>query len=270
MSFDKKFGVDFLSGVPMKPGVYRFYFDDSLQYVGKANCLRERLRQYRNAGRKKKDRKHRAIVKSSNRIIVEVCKNEHDALLLENEIIQKEKPPLNIAGAFSFLYPCLGLKLPNEHTVSIAYTTDPDKLSEYCLYGSFRSRSTVRFAFDGLIELLAYIGHPERERRAAQNSYQFSKIRTYRRIPQDIVAALPQFMIGESDSLLELLILQLLDHRSAREKTKAVQESLEFLSDFYRVEVLALKEARKALGIGEIFVQQEERDALFISARKNS
>src|SRR2546422_34982 len=43
-SFDRKFGDDFLPGVPAEPGVYRFYGPaDALLYVGKARNLRRRL-----------------------------------------------------------------------------------------------------------------------------------------------------------------------------------------------------------------------------------
>ena len=61
-TFDRKFGDDFLPGVPAEPGVYRFYGpEDALLYVGKARNLRRRLAQYRTTGRRKKERKRRAV-----------------------------------------------------------------------------------------------------------------------------------------------------------------------------------------------------------------
>jgi excinuclease UvrABC nuclease subunit len=63
-SFDRKFGDDFLTGVPAEPGVYRFYGpEDALLYVGKARNLRRRLAQYRTTGRRKKGRKRRALIR---------------------------------------------------------------------------------------------------------------------------------------------------------------------------------------------------------------
>ena len=56
--FDKKFGVEWIQGVPRQPGVYLVYgTEDALVYVGKANNLFSRLSQYRHAGRKKTHRK---------------------------------------------------------------------------------------------------------------------------------------------------------------------------------------------------------------------
>jgi len=63
--------------------------------------------------------------------------------------------------------------------------------------------------------------------------------------------------------------LELLERNSARKEPKAVQEALDLLSSFYRDEVLPLREAKSVMGIGERFLPQEERDAVFISAREN-
>ena len=68
-TFDRKFGDDFLPGVPAEPGVYRFYGPtDALLYVGKARNLRPRLAQYRTTGRRKKERKRRALVRLAERL----------------------------------------------------------------------------------------------------------------------------------------------------------------------------------------------------------
>jgi len=108
--FDQKFGEDFVAGVPHSPGVYRFFNrHGELVYVGKAKDLRRRLSQYRAPKRVKAHRKMKRIVKSSARLEFEVTASEKDALLLENALIQQHRPRLNVAGAFSFLYPSIGL-----------------------------------------------------------------------------------------------------------------------------------------------------------------
>ena len=108
--FDRKFGLGFLSGVPPAPGVYRL-FDDAgvLLYVGKAGNLRRRLGQYRATTRRKPDRKRRALVRAAARITWEVCESPLAAALAEIRLIQSLRPRRNVASAFPFLYPFVGV-----------------------------------------------------------------------------------------------------------------------------------------------------------------
>ncbi len=92
--------------LPVAPGIYRLYdATGALVYVGKARNLRRRLAQYRTATRIKKDRKHRALVRSADRIEWQACASELEASLTEIRLIQEFRPPRNVAGAFPFLYP---------------------------------------------------------------------------------------------------------------------------------------------------------------------
>ena len=82
--FDRKFGVDFLAGVPCEPGIYRIYdAAGALLYIGKARNLRRRLSQYRTTRGTKRDRKRRALVRSAARIEWQTCTSELDASLTE-------------------------------------------------------------------------------------------------------------------------------------------------------------------------------------------
>src|SRR5437763_13900618 len=104
--FDRRFGAEFLAGVPREPGIYRMYdAAGGLLYVGKARDLRRRLGQYRTARRTKKDRKRRALVRSADRIEWQCCASELDASRAELGLIQALRPRRNVAGAFSFLSP---------------------------------------------------------------------------------------------------------------------------------------------------------------------
>jgi excinuclease ABC subunit C len=125
-TFDRKFGDGFLPGVPAEPGVYRFYGPEgALLYVGKARNLRRRLAQYRTTGRRKKDRKRRALVRLAERITWEVCPSELDASLAEIRLIQSLRPPRNVAGAFPFLYPFIGIRADGRET-HFCLTTSPE------------------------------------------------------------------------------------------------------------------------------------------------
>ena len=122
--FDEKFGAAFLAAVPSGPGVYRFYdAAGALLYVGKATNLRRRLAQYRTAGRKKKERKRRALVKAAARIAWEVCGSPLAAELTEIRLIQTLNPRRNVASAFPFLYPFVGIQTVARETYFCLTTT---------------------------------------------------------------------------------------------------------------------------------------------------
>ena len=83
--FDKVFGKDFIDSVPVCAGIYEFKVEEQTIYVGKAKNLRDRIRQYRNASRKKAHRKMCEIVRRSTELTFRVMESEKKALLLEIE-----------------------------------------------------------------------------------------------------------------------------------------------------------------------------------------
>src|SRR5262249_53578842 len=109
-NFDRKFGAEFIESLPGAPGVYLVYDQhDELIYVGKAINLKRRLSQYRNALRRKKYQRMRGIVKDAVRIEIQSAETHLDACLTETRLIQKHRPRWNIVGAYSFLYPLIGI-----------------------------------------------------------------------------------------------------------------------------------------------------------------
>src|SRR2546423_14164615 len=110
-NFDRKFGPEFLESLPGSAGVYLVYDrQDELIYVGKAKNLKRRLSQYRNTMRRKKHRRMRAIVKAAARIEIQCTETDFDACRTEMLLIQKRRPRWNIVGAYSFLYPLIGIR----------------------------------------------------------------------------------------------------------------------------------------------------------------
>jgi len=146
-AFDRTFGADFLAGVPTAPGVYRFHdAAGGLLYVGKAANLRRRLAQYRLAGRRKKERKRRTLVRATARITWEVCGSPLAAALAEIRLIQTLRPPRNVASAYPFLYPFVGLHVEGDETY-FCLTTSPEAFPAIAFHGAFRSREITREAF---------------------------------------------------------------------------------------------------------------------------
>ena len=161
--FDEKFGKDLLSSLPEAPAVYLFRDDhDQVLYVGKAKDVRRRLSSYRNATRRKAHRKMRTIVREAESVEVRPQESEHAALLVENELIRELRPPYNVDGAYSFLYPSIGVR-QREGQALFCFTTSVDAWAGlgFRWYGSFRSRLRTKDAFDAMIDLTLRLGHLE-------------------------------------------------------------------------------------------------------------
>jgi excinuclease ABC subunit C len=268
--FDRRFGSHFLKGVPEGPGVY--YFRDAqgaLLYVGKALNLRARLGKYRTASRRKQARKARAILRAAAAVDLRTCRDEQEALLLENQCIRDERPPFNVASSFSFLYPILAFS-HDAGVLRVAYSTAPEAFAArgFHVCGAFRSRTATRAAFDALVELLALVGHREpRARLHACRGVRFSAVAGFRRIAPDTTRRLAEFLQGRSRDLLDELVAALLEKPDARRRASQVQEAIDALAEFYESEATRLRVARERVGRGDAFVPQHERDALFIQAR---
>lgn len=264
-TFDRKFGAKFVSELPAKPGVYRvFDLEDQLVYVGKAKNLRRRLAQYRNAKRCRKHRKMKSIVADAARIEFDVCDTELDALLLETRLIQSHRPKWNVEGAFSFLYPMIGMKAENG-AVRFCFTTKPEECEGFEWHGAYRSRFLTSEAFFGLMKLLKYVGHrvPGKARGAGSRSYVFS----FRRLPEETLPQWSGFWKGETREALEKLVFALLENAGARRQKSDVEEHLKAVDRFWKHEARRLAKACKAAGYERYPVPQADRDLIFIRSR---
>jgi len=271
--FDRKFGSDFLSGVPLEPGVYRFFDkSDQLIYVGKAIRLRRRLQQYRNATRLRRHRKMRKILKEGVRIEFEVSPSHRDACLRELELIQAERPRLNVSAAYSFLYPYIGVSFEaHSGALELILTHDPGRVlgsnqSSLKWHGCYRSRLWVREFFWAMVELLEFSAHrvptptSDRQRGVARA--------TFRQVEQPWVQGLHQFLEGEScESFLSEWILRLVDNAGARARSSWIQERIRLLVRFHQQESRRLLEVRKEANHLDYPIRQEVRDRLFLEAR---
>jgi excinuclease ABC subunit C len=266
--FDRKFGLQFLKSLPSSPGIYLVYDGQSeLIYVGKAKNLRRRLSQYRNTLPGKKHRRIRSIVKEAGRIEIRCSETHLDACLTEAQLIQKHRPRWNIVGAYSFLYPLIGIRSANGN-IDFCLTTNPEAVITECpgfeFHGAFRSRRITGDAFFALMRLLKFVGHlnPSKKRGLLlRHTYIFS----FRRLPSNWAGIWASFYKGDSALALEELILNLVEKTGARRRPAKVQEHLDKLKRFWRHEVLALAGVRKATGCTEWPVPQYQRDLLFLS-----
>src|SRR5262245_8646724 len=268
--FDRKFGEDRLKALPAAPGVYLFKDDQgAVLYAGKAKDVRRRLQGYRNASRRKAHRKMRALVRAASSLEVRLQPSEREALLLENELIRTLRPRYNVDGAFSFLYPAIGIGERGNQAL-LGFTTGPDAWRELglCWHGVYRSRRRARDAFDALVGLLAFLAHPEpRSRLPRVPRPRGTRLVAFRRLDQDLFAAIGRLLAGESPAAVEELSLRLLEKADARHEAERVEADLRRVAAFFRSDLSTLRDALRAAGRSGSFVPQGERDALFLSQR---
>ena len=267
--FERKFGGNRLRELPRGPGVYLFRdAEDRVLYVGKAKDLRRRLAGYRAASRRKVHRKMRALVRGAATLETRHLESEVQALLLENELIRTLRPPFNVDGAFSFLYPAIGFG-HEDGRVLLAFTSAPEEWHDLGVrwHGCFRSRARAKTAFEVLTGLFARLGHREPpSRRPAVPRRRGARLEAFRRLPGDLATATDGFLAGESTELLPLLFHRLLDSASARRAAADIELQLSTLADFARKDIAALHRALAKAGRTG-WVSRDERDTLFIAAR---
>ncbi|MBI3543424.1 MAG: GIY-YIG nuclease family protein [Deltaproteobacteria bacterium] len=266
--FDRKFGEDFIKGVPRAPGVYEML--DALGtvlYVGKAKILRRRLQQYRNARRCKRHHKMRSILDAAHSLRTTACATDLDALLLENKLIQELRPRFNVAGAFSFLYPCIGV-VRSGRELHLCYSTTPGEFPMFDFYGAYRSRQLTKEGFDALLEVMGFIGHREPSKKVTiYPRVRFSVVAVFRQVGDEWLAPLDGFLRGDSKAFLEQAVLALLEKPYARRHAEETQEHIDALARFFKFEAKPLRKALASLGIAGKLVSQDERDRLFLKSR---
>lgn len=83
------------NNVPKEPGIYKFINKNKkIIYVGKSKNLNKRVKSYFN--KKQENKKIFKMVDEIDQISYIISENEHDALLLENNLIKEIKPKYNI------------------------------------------------------------------------------------------------------------------------------------------------------------------------------
>ena len=92
-----------LKKIPSTPGIYKFFHNSEIIYIGKAKNLKKRVSSY--FGNAKKDRKTNQIKKLTDQVETFSTQNEVEALLLEQLLIKENKPKFNILLRDDKTYP---------------------------------------------------------------------------------------------------------------------------------------------------------------------
>jgi excinuclease ABC subunit C len=121
--------------LPRDPGVYLFYEDGVVRYVGKAVDLRDRVRSYADP---RSDRIRR-MVAGADRIDVAVTDTETQALLLEANLIKRHQPRYNVRLKDDKSYPLV--QLTDHDAPRIEVTRDPEEGAT--VFGPFTDKGQV-------------------------------------------------------------------------------------------------------------------------------
>ena len=140
--------------LPEFPGVYQFYDDDKIIYIGKAKNLKKRVSSYFTKNHDSK--KTRLLVKSIRKIEQIIVDTEMDALLLENNLIKKYQPKYNILLKDDKSYPWICIV--KEPVPDIFYTRKVEKRrGEY--YGPFTNVYSARFLIKLIKDIYPFLNH---------------------------------------------------------------------------------------------------------------
>lgn len=207
-SFDPKALIASLS---TRPGVYRM-FDDTgdILYVGKAKNLKKRVSNYfRAAGL---DNKTMALVARIQSIEVTITATETEALLLEQTLIKKHRPPYNIEMRDDKAYPYIMLTHQDEYPRLAFFRGARKRDATY--FGPYPSAGSVRESL-GILQKVFRLRQCEdsyfRNRSRPCLQYQIGRCTApcVRKIsPEDYaldVQYSTMFLNGKSDTLLKEL-----------------------------------------------------------------
>ena len=102
-----------LKQVPQTPGIYKFFADNKIIYIGKAINLKKRVSSY--FGSSIKDRKTSQIKLLTDRIETFSTQTEAEALLLEQSLIKENLPRFNILLRDDKTYPYIHYSMSDKY-----------------------------------------------------------------------------------------------------------------------------------------------------------
>ena len=129
-----------LKHVPTNPGVYQFFNDKEIIYIGKAKNLNKRVRSY--FTKAFKDRKTEQIKQQAIRVETFTTHSETEALILEQQLIKEYKPKFNILLRDDKTYPFIFFESKHAYP-SIHLKRSKQAVSED-YYGPYTSAKLVR------------------------------------------------------------------------------------------------------------------------------
>ncbi|MBO6535459.1 MAG: nucleotide excision repair endonuclease [Balneolaceae bacterium] len=246
--------------LPHSPGVYTMYdAKDQVLYVGKAKDIQKRLVSYRYSKSKKVIR----MIAHLHRIGIEECKNETDAILLENLLIRSLRPPFNEANKKPETYYYISTTRQGnkrEFRLSMRPLNDYPKT-----YGCFKGHLRVRKGLGALLKLL-YVTDEKIDSACYLPTQLLKRITPMRyAIPLDDQRGVQvhQLLKGTSAHLLEEFE-QIVDENPFRDRftNKYFASEVEHLRLFYELGPARNQLMKRELNLESEIIPQDQLDDL--------
>jgi excinuclease ABC subunit C len=129
-----------LSQIPKTPGIYKFFCQNKIIYIGKAKNLKRRVSSY--FGNSAKDRKTNKIKILTDKIETFSTETEAEALLLEQSLIKENLPRFNILLRDDKTYPYIHFSMDHQFP-GISMKRSKHSVSEN-FFGPFVSAHAVK------------------------------------------------------------------------------------------------------------------------------
>ena len=137
--------------LPQSNGVYIFKNqDDKIVYVGKAKNLKSRVSSYFTS----KETRAKRIKKEIYSIDFIISENEEDALILENDLIKKNKPKLNVRLKDDKSFPYIKINIQDDFPQFFITRNLIKDNGKY--FGPYANVSNVRKTLNQLGKLFPY------------------------------------------------------------------------------------------------------------------
>lgn len=254
---------------PHEPGVYTMYdIKDAVLYVGKAKDLYKRVTSYRYSKSKKVQR----MIAHIHRIGYETCKNETDAILLENLLIRSMRPPFNVANKKTETYYYISTARrgnKREFRLSMRQLQDYPKC-----YGCFKGHLRVRKGMGALLKLLYFFDTGIRSAHylPSQLLKKITPMRYNVPLTDQLGVQVDQLLKGSSSLLIEELEDRIMTSPFRDKFTyNFMMNELEHLKIFFALGPERNHEMKQELGLESALIPQDQLDDLqvLLAERRN-
>ncbi|MBC22134.1 MAG: excinuclease ABC subunit C [Candidatus Marinimicrobia bacterium] len=227
---------DKLSTIPSDPGVY-FFKDkkDSIIYIGKAKCLKKRVRSYFN--KKKHDIKTSVLIKHIADIDILIVKNEAEALITESNLIKVHKPRYNVFLKDDKTFPYIKIsneKFPKVEIIRFKHFNKDDHL----YFGPYTRSRDLRKIVKLLHKVFPLKTCNDKSKESCfcgfcLSDYNISEIKY-----EEIINHVISFLKGKTDGVLTYLNSEMkrLSEKMEFEKAATLRDQISLIRDFYKTE----------------------------------